>query len=258
MTRSQVEIVLDRYLGEGPERVPDRVIDAALDTIDYTHQRRVIRVPWRTYEMPSMFKVALAAAAVVAVLAVGLIYFSPRPTGSVGGPGATVPPPASAEASPTPSERALTDTSWWVEFRSVRYGYLISHPSTWEAEPATRNWKMQSDRTDWLTPAADRFIDRDASFQIGVSAWAVDVPAGTSSAQWIRSYYKDSAPECGIAGAVVQDVTVGGHPAKLYNEDACGDAQAFVFVDGTMNVFAVWRDQQVDLLKVFLSTVEFL
>jgi RNA polymerase sigma-70 factor, ECF subfamily len=122
----------------------------------------------------------------------------------------------------------------------------------------TRDWKMQSDRADWLTPAADRFIDLDASFQIGVSAWAVDVPSGTSSVQWIRSYYKDSAPECGIAGSVVQDVTVGGHPAKLYMEDACGDAQAFVFVDGTMHVFAVWRDQQVDLLKVFLSTVEFL
>jgi len=116
---------------------------------------------------------------------------------------------------------------------------------------------MQADRTDWLTPAADRFIDRDASFQIGVSAWAVDVPSGTSNAAWIRAYYKDADAACGVTGAVVQDITVDGHPGKLYIEDSCSDAQAFVFLNGSVNVFAVWREGQADLLEAFLSTVKF-
>jgi hypothetical protein len=259
-TRSEVELLLDRYLGDGPERVPDRVIDAALDTIDDTKQRRAFRAPWRVQEMPTFFKLALAGAAVLVVLAVGLTYLNPKPTGSVGGQSAATPSPATStptSPTPSPSPRALTDTSWWVPYRSVRYGYTVRHPSTWEVEPGSRDWKMQPDRTDWLTPAADRFIDRDADFQIGVSAWVVDVPAGTSSAQWMRSYYKDAQAGCGIAAAVVQDVTVGGQPGKLYIEDACADAQAFVFRDGSVTVFAVWRENQADLLEAFLSTVEF-
>jgi hypothetical protein len=257
MNRSEVELVLDRYLSEGPEQVPDRVLDAALDAIDQTRQRRALRVPWRTYEMSSMFKLVLAGAAVAVVLAVGAFYLLPgQPTGSVGGPSTAPSPPASAPASSTPSPRALTDTSWWVPYRSARYGYQLRHPSTWEVEPASRDWKMETDRIDWLTPAADRFIDSDASFQIGVSAWAVEVPSGTSSAAWIRAYYKDADAACGVTGAIVQDITVGGHPGKLYIEDSCGDAQAFVFLDGTMHVFAVWREGQADLLEAFLSTVE--
>ena len=64
---------LDRLLGayfvEGTNELADRVIDAALDQIDHTPQRRPLRLPRRfqTMTMP----VRLAAAAVIGVLAVG-------------------------------------------------------------------------------------------------------------------------------------------------------------------------------------------
>jgi hypothetical protein len=64
---------LDRLLGaffvEGTNELADRVIDAALDEIDNTKQRRVTRMPRRftTMTMP----MRLAAAAVIGVLAVG-------------------------------------------------------------------------------------------------------------------------------------------------------------------------------------------
>ena len=53
-----------------------------------------------------------------------------------------------------------------------------------------------------------------------------------------------------------EDITVDGQPA-LFNPDACAASQAFAFVGDRAYVFSVWRDDQVDLLKAFLSTVRF-
>ena len=90
---------LDRLLGaffvEGTDELADRVIDAALDQIDHTHQRRPLRVPWRfpTMTMPAR----LAAAAVIGVLAVaGAFYLVQPDQPAVGPPG----PSPSASASP--------------------------------------------------------------------------------------------------------------------------------------------------------------
>jgi hypothetical protein len=98
---------LDRMLGaffnEGPDELADRVIDAALDEIDQTQQRRAVRLP-RGYRAMSMLT-RLAAAAAIGVLAVGGALYLARPgQPGVGGPGPT--PGASAgpgqPASPSP------------------------------------------------------------------------------------------------------------------------------------------------------------
>jgi hypothetical protein len=73
--RTEIELALDRYLSEGAERVPDRVVDAALDQIDQTTQRRAVRVPRRFRDMPTFLKPALAGAALIAVLVVGGAVF---------------------------------------------------------------------------------------------------------------------------------------------------------------------------------------
>lgn len=94
---------LDRLLGaffaDGTDELADRVIDAALDQIDHTPQRRAMRMPRRisTMTMPTR----LAAAAVIGVLAIGgaLYLIRPGPSG-IGSPSATA---ASATPTATPA-----------------------------------------------------------------------------------------------------------------------------------------------------------
>ena len=100
----EIDRVLDAFLAEGTGEVADRVIDAALDQIDHTRQRRALRMPRRfsTMTMP----IRLAAAAVIGVLAVGGALYLTRPGqpgGRWSGPGAQCerqPEPARRDAHP--------------------------------------------------------------------------------------------------------------------------------------------------------------
>ena len=107
----------------------------------------------------------------------------------------------------------------------------------------------------FLTPAADRFIDKTAACQIALTAFALNVPAGTSEDQWITAYHKTDADSCGITIAKLVPTTVDGHPRRIGNS-TCSDSQAFVFTANRVHVFAVWRDGQEPLLNAFLSTVK--
>jgi hypothetical protein len=99
----ELDRLLDAFFVEGTNELADRVIDAALDQIDQTQQRRVLHTPRRfsTMNMPTR----LAAAAVIGVLAVGatLLVISPGQT-AVGPLGPT--PGMSSGASQTASPSA--------------------------------------------------------------------------------------------------------------------------------------------------------
>jgi hypothetical protein len=103
------------YLADGMEVLPDRVVDAVLDEVHRTRQRAVFG-PWRTR---SMFKTALGAAAVVAVLVLaGTLYVTRSTQPAVGGPsptpGLSANPSQSANptAVPSPSVVAARAPSW--------------------------------------------------------------------------------------------------------------------------------------------------
>jgi hypothetical protein len=85
-----------------------------------------------------------------------------------------------------------------------------------------------------------------------VAAFAVDVPAGTSEAEWLTSYYAGSL-FCPTAPTFVP-ITVDGHLGRL---DTCYDAQAIVFVGQRVHVFIILRTGDQPLLRAFLSTVTF-
>ena len=83
----------------------DRVLDAVLDQLDTTPQRRSGWPAWRTPTMNKFVTIGLGAAAVVAVLLIGSQLLA-SPTTNLGGPGAettpTVEPTATAEPSRAP------------------------------------------------------------------------------------------------------------------------------------------------------------
>jgi hypothetical protein len=100
---------LDRLLGaffaDGTDELADRVIDAALDQIDHTRQRRVVRMPrgFSTMNMNPLTR--FAAVAVIVALAIGATLYGLRPgQPALGGPGPTVGVSTSPSApAPTPS-----------------------------------------------------------------------------------------------------------------------------------------------------------
>jgi len=264
-SRSDVERVLDRYLAEGAEQVPDRVVDDALRQIDHIPQRRALPVPWRFHEMPSFLKPALAGAAVIAALVVGGMFLNRGPTENAGGPPVATPSPsasapAAVTASPSPS-LSLTDTSNWKPFTSERYGYEIAHPPSWSAEPATRDWSLEDDLRNWAGySVADRFLGSAAGLSTLVTAFAANVPSDMSADEWIAAYSEglemDGGGPC-PAYEQLPPISVDGHAGGLRVNDPCGTAQAFVFIDGRVHVFAVYRPDQEALLEAFLSTVTF-
>ena len=67
MTARHSDVLIDAFLDEGRDDLPDRVFDAVRGEIHSTRQRAVIG-PWREPQMSNLAKVALAAAAVIAVL----------------------------------------------------------------------------------------------------------------------------------------------------------------------------------------------
>jgi hypothetical protein len=92
--RDTIRIVRS-WLEEGVTALPDRVLDAVLDQVPATHQRRAWWPAWRFPHMNNYARFALGAAAVViaALLAINVL---PR-SGGVGGQ-----PTAAPESSPVP------------------------------------------------------------------------------------------------------------------------------------------------------------
>lgn len=87
------------WLEIGVTSLPDRVLDAVVDQLPATRQRRARWPARRFHEMNKFLKLAIAAAAVVGVAAVGVNLLPAQ--GGIGGPGSASIPP-----SPSPSVRA--------------------------------------------------------------------------------------------------------------------------------------------------------
>lgn len=110
MTTPDIELILDGWLGEGTDVLPDRSVDAILRIVEHTPQRRAIRAPWRfpTMNGSSRFAMLAGAAVIVVLFAGGLLWLGGR-SPATGGPSpssAATPDPSTTSAaidSPAPS-----------------------------------------------------------------------------------------------------------------------------------------------------------
>jgi hypothetical protein len=160
MNERAFDRIAEAYMADGPTVLPDRVLDAALDEVHLTRQRRSLaRVPWRYPLMNTYAKIALAAVVVIALGAVGLAIFRPGSSPNVGGPPAASPTPSAAPtASPTPSPTpAPTAPSLTGRFTSDIHGLSIAYPETWSTRAATTPWT--SGLTDFGSESADVLYD---------------------------------------------------------------------------------------------------
>jgi len=102
---SQLDIdrILDGFLADGTEELADHVLEAALNDIDGTNQRRAWWPPRRFAQMNNFAKPAMAA---TAVLVVGILAFKLLPSFGIGDT-----PTPTPIATPTPSASPVPEIS---------------------------------------------------------------------------------------------------------------------------------------------------
>ena len=83
--------IIGSWMEDGRTQLPDHVLDAVLDQLPATPQRRRWSPAWRIVPMNPIAKFAIAAAAVVVVAIVGFNILGASNTSNVGGPPTTVP-----------------------------------------------------------------------------------------------------------------------------------------------------------------------
>lgn len=96
-----VEHVLQRWLVDGVDELPDRVYLSILDRVERQPQQRAWRVSWRDSHVSTYLKYAAGVAAVIAIAGVVLLVRPGEP--ATGGPSITQAPSASP----------AVDDGWW-------------------------------------------------------------------------------------------------------------------------------------------------
>ena len=281
-SRIDVERILDAFLAPEADRLPDRVIDAALSDIARTPQRRVVfGAPRRIPTMNTFVKFAMAAAVVVVVAIGGLALLRPGGSSGTGGaptatasttPSPSATPSRSAAASPSP-----ISTTGWVPFTSDRYGYTVSYPPTHTGLPpstvsaptfvsqAKRDFTFGTDRFDTETgrvtgtPTIEKLKDNALDWivfgpvgsEIAFFGFAETIPAGTSVDDLIRQSVGTPDVPCES-----ELITIDGQPGRF---DVCGQGLsiAIVIVGDRAYAFLGGRGSNAkDLMLAQLSTVQ--
>jgi hypothetical protein len=178
----------EHYASEPQLRAPDRVLHAALASIETTKQRRDLLAPWRFAYMNAYTKVAAAAVVAIALVAIGLWQF-----GGIGNPRPS--PSATLIPSPTVAPTASQPPPLTEAFTSNMHGITMAYPAGWAVTQARESWTtlelagFGDSPADFIydagLPAAHLFLEIASQPLAGASgpAWAdtiVDEPCETS------------------------------------------------------------------------------
>ena len=250
---SELERRLSDYYGaEVPLRAPDRVLHAALASIDITPQRRVLSlVPRRLQTMNIYARAAIAAVAVVVVGAGVLAVIGPG-RGSRPGGVATTPPPSplltpspSLPPSPAPSPLpALTGS-----FTSTVFGVSTAYPAGWTAQRATQ---LRTPAGSCAELCADRIYEKetDSPFYELESRPL----AGQDGAAWMASVIADPAYG-GTCAAVTEPIAIDGAAGTLATICPNGLFVAVTTAGGRGYVFVLYRISDIGEFRKLLATV---
>ena len=244
--------VVTSWLEDGVTVLPDRVLDAVMARLPATPQRRA---GWLARRFPIMnstvFRVGVAAAAVIVIAFVG---YQLLPARSVGGPPAT--PTPAPTAAPTvaatrmglPREGILPPGRYHLNSSSVRYSYAISSELWQTSQPGYDGFietrEAQGPHFAWITPL------------IRLDVVAVDPCAGTDTP--VTSMDDAATALTQIAGtkaAAPTDLTVDGVPGKLVvmtidGDFACDETSFWLYGKGSFypsSKDSVIRDWVFDL-----------
>ena len=168
--------IVRSWLEEGRTALPDHILDAVLDQVPATPQRRSWWPAWRFVDMNTYAKLAIGVAAVAVVAVVGINLLAGT-GGGVGG-SSTVSPSPSLGGAPTAAPTVPPGITEWTMYTSAVHRFTVGYPADWSVNaPATREWRP-GDRIDvdaW--PYADTFIGPgDGDDTIGLFLW--EMPAG--------------------------------------------------------------------------------
>jgi hypothetical protein len=211
--------IADHYAAEVSHRAPDRVLRAALMTIDTTRQRRgLLPVPWRFPTMQGLTRVAAVAVAVIALGAVGFAVLGPgsrpaiAPSPSASPTIAATPttaPTASPTITPTPDPSLPPPLGG--SFTSAMHGISLAYPTGWNVHAATEPW-TQADGLSFGSPNLDTLSDPVLEDHLFL-ALASEALGGKSGDVWVNALMRSTELGCGIAAT--QPITVDGAKGKF-------------------------------------------
>jgi hypothetical protein len=231
--------IVRSWLDEGVTALPDRVLDAVLDQVPTTQQRRPLWPARRFAEMSTFAKLATAAAAFAVLVVVGVTFMlGGRGVGveSTATPSPTV--PNSSGTAPGPTATASGDAAASVpgEFTACVPGNSLLREGTGEEIVVPHpdgDMTMHRQRGDtWvgtITATDARFSGRHYySFEANAYTLASGDELGTF-AEGHRIENDDGAWQGSATGANLPDGTFGASPVFLTGEGAYEGLTAVLF-----------------------------
>ena len=185
-----VDRVLEDWLAEGPNRLPDRVVNATVAQLDDIKQRKSSWLPWSNH-MYRLILPATGVAAALVIAAVALTSFFRGP--SVGGPPGT-------------------------PFTSDRHGYTVILPEGWTVEEQPGTWDVGEYFDANTEDGVDFFqrLDPGRGPRLNLYLASQPIPTGMSFDEWAATHDDANEAEhpCFDLVASYPGVTVDGEPAR--------------------------------------------
>ena len=217
MTENDFDRTARAWLEEGPAQLSDRVLQAALDEIHVTRQRRAWWPARRLSPMHTATKVAIAAAAVVVLAIAGLELL---PGGGPGGPIATPTPTPSPTPSPAsfgPHALGALEPGTYLLDAVQPFRITFTVPAGWE--------KLIAPATIWAAPASDArlgFMTVDNVFidPCDKARGLLDPPLGPT----VDDLATALATVPGLEASTPADITLAGFAGKRIDVNVIGTA----------------------------------
>lgn len=210
-TEQQTTRIVRSWLEEGVTALPDRVLDAVLDQVPATPQRRPWWRAWRSPYMNNPVRLAMAAAAVLVVALVGY-QFLPSNTGSGGPPTATPslsPAPSLAATLPGEGPIAAGQYTIFADGRRSNPAVTIDVPAGWEACCEAPGWIIFNGEP-WSSSGA--IMVGELTYLVVYSDSCLWQSSPTSKPVGAAAFAAALAAQPGRQGTAPRAVTVGGLP----------------------------------------------